>query len=422
MKKIPIKTLGCKVNQYDAEAMAQNFARFEELNPNDDISNQVEIVFTCGVTQEAQRKSMQAVRRATREGKKVVVAGCGAQLWPQKYMEIPGVILTVGSQNRSNAPLLTSQALFGMPISAVHTLTNEYEETPVTRSRDRTRAQIKIQEGCSRNCAYCIIPQARGPERSRSLEMIRQEALRLSQQDCKEVVLTGINLATFGQEWGKTLADAVRVVADCGIGRIRIGSIEPDLVTPQLVEALQKVPELCTQFHIPIQSGCQSVLQRMGRRCTIDHIRSAAFLLRQAFDGCALGTDVMVGFPGETQDEFQETLAFCKDISFANMHVFGFSPRPNTPAESMPDPVSPTVQKQRLNALLHIAEEMQTNYERSLVGQQVEVLWEKVLPDGICGQCRQGVVIKSQQGETGQVNAVLVVEHTPQGLTGITIN
>lgn len=381
--KAAFYTLGCKVNQYDTQAMREIFedAGYEVVD-FDEVAD-VYVVNTCTVTQTGDQKSRQMISRAHARAPeaRIVVAGCYAQRAPEEVLRLPGVALVMGSKDR-NRVLELLQTRPGKPHNAVGALAYEHTfETMTVRREGRTRAHLKIQEGCDRYCAYCIIPYARGPLRSRPLADVRRQMEILNAAGYPEIVLTGIHLMSYGKDFRDAQTDLRSAIAQAeglaNIRRIRLGSLEPQLLSPDFVAALRDNERICRQFHLSLQSGSAGVLRRMRRRYTPEEYARCAALIREAMPDCALTTDVIVGFPGETEAEFQESVAFVRAMGFARIHVFPFSRRAGTPAYDMPGQI-PRVQKQaRARALIAVGAELEQAYLQSRVGRTEQVLFEQ---------------------------------------------
>jgi len=382
-KTVAFHTLGCKVNQYDTQAMRERFeeagCRTVEFEEKADIY----VVNTCTVTGTGDKKSMQTIRRCHRKNPEaaIVVTGCLAQRAADE-LTLPGVRLVLGTQRRGEVVQLLGQALEqDCALIAVETLRQApFEHLTVHAHEGHTRATMKIQEGCDRWCTYCIIPSVRGPIRSRPLDEIRAEAESLADAGFKEAVLTGIHLTSYGREQhgAITLLDAIREVhAIKGIERIRLGSLEPVIVTAEFVEGLKQLPKVCHQFHLALQSGSDTVLARMRRRYTSGEFLAACAMLREAFEDCALTTDVMTGFPGETQEEFAQTVETCKQAGFARMHVFPYSEREGTKAAVMEGSVPRHIREERARELIAVGHELERAALESRVGRIEDVLIEE---------------------------------------------
>ena len=383
MKKAAFHTLGCKVNQYDTQAMLERFAQAGyAVVPFDDAAD-VYVINTCTVTGTGDKKSMQAIRRCARKNPEahIVVTGCLAQR-AADTLRLPGVRLILGTQRRGEVVELLHQAeASGETLIAVEGLRRApFEALTVHAHEGHTRATMKIQEGCDRYCAYCIIPYVRGPIRSRPLGEIRREAEELCAAGFRELVLTGIHLTSYGRDLkdGTTLVDAIRAAHDAkGALRIRLGSLEPVIVTPEFVEALRGMPKVCPQFHLALQSGSDAVLHRMRRRYTAGEYLQACSMLREAFPGCALTTDVMTGFPGETEQEFEETMTTVRAAGFSRIHVFPYSERAGTPAAAMEDSVPRHVREERARRLIDLGKALSQEYLLQQVGARKSVLFEE---------------------------------------------
>jgi threonylcarbamoyladenosine tRNA methylthiotransferase MtaB len=381
-KRAALTTLGCKVNHYETEAMRELFVRagweiVDFAEPAD-----VYIVNTCTVTQTSDSKSRQMIARAHRSNPNalVVAVGCYAQVSPEIVSALGGVGLVLGTSGRTEIVSRVEQALQSrasepeiLPLSELR----EFE--PLSAVRDsRTRATLKIQDGCVNYCSYCVIPYARGPLRSRPLDEITAEVQALANEGYKEIVLTGIHLASYGRDLdGETLIDAIACASEAeGISRIRLGSLEPLFITRETAKALAENPKICRQFHLSLQSGSDTVLKRMNRRYTSAEYLHAVAFLREEMPDCAVTTDVIAGFCGETEAEHRETLAFCERAAFARMHVFPFSVREGTKAASMPGQLQKAVKDARAKELIALGKRLTEQYLASRIGSVVEVLVE----------------------------------------------
>lgn len=384
MKKIAFFTLGCKVNQYETEAISEMFRNDGYEVVDFEQFADVYVINTCTVTNLSDRKSRQMIRRAkkTNENSIVAVVGCYAQTSPEEVMSIPGVNLVMGTNEKGKILENIKKLEEGKNnINLVKDImkTREFEELGVEVYKERTRAFIKIQEGCSQFCSYCIIPYARGPIRSRPVEYILNEVRKLALNGYKEIVLTGIHIASYGKDLKTTsLLDIIRKVHEIdGVERIRLGSIEPTTITDEFVNEITRLHKVCPHFHISLQSGCDRTLKRMNRRYTTDEYRSSIELIRANIKDVSITTDVMVGFPGETDEEFLETVKFLEEISFAAMHVFKYSRRKGTPAAEFKDQVSPEKKEERSNTLIQMSSRKNGEFNRSFEGRIMEVLLEQ---------------------------------------------
>ena len=385
-RTVAFHTLGCKVNQYDTQAMREHFERASYRTVDFGQEADVYVVNTCTVTGTGDKKSMQIIRRCHRQNPlaAIVVTGCLAQRAADS-LTLPGVRLVLGTQRRGEVVELLEQALAqDCALIAVESLRRApFEHLTVHAHEGHTRATMKIQEGCDRWCTYCIIPSLRGPIRSRPLDEIREEAQSLADAGFAEAVLTGIHLTSYGRDLqdGTTLLDAIRAVHEVeGIRRIRLGSLEPVIVTPEFVAGIAALPKVCHQFHLALQSGSDTVLARMHRRYTSGAFLAACDLLRSAFDDCALTTDVMTGFPGETREEFEQTKETCRRAGFSRMHIFPYSEREGTKAAQMSGSVPRHVREERARELIALGRELEQAALAARVGKTEDVLIEE--PDG----------------------------------------
>ena len=406
MPTIAFHTLGCKVNQYDTQAMLELFRNAGyQVVPFTDPAD-IYLINTCTVTGTGDRKSLQLARRIRREhpDARLILCGCMAQHQSDRLMEV-GADLVLGTQRRHEVVSLLEQVCReGKPLCAVQPLLREtpFENLSISTQLEHTRATLKIQEGCNNHCAYCIIPSVRGPIRSRPLSDISEEANRLAAAGYRELVLTGIHLSSYGRDFpgSVTLLDAIRAASVQGILRLRLGSLEPTIITEDFAASLRDIRAVCPQFHLALQAGSDAVLRRMRRRYSTDRYREAARLLRQAFPDAALTTDVLTGFPGETEAEFQETVSFLQEIGFARIHVFPYSSRPGTEAAVMPGQISRAVREERARQLIHLGEIMAGDYQASWIGRLTEILpeeqidgaWEGYSPEYIRVRLPQNAV------------------------------
>lgn len=384
MKKVVFHTLGCKTNQYDSEAMLERlmdggYELAREGEPAD-----VVIVNTCTVTAEADRKSRQMLRQASAAypGAVVVAAGCYAQREPKALARIAGVDLVLGNQERGDILNLIRQAEAAQAtITHVAELKDTaFEPLAISQSGLHTRANIKIQEGCNRFCTYCIIPYARGPIRSRPLEDTVQETARLAVLGVKEFVLTGIHIASYGLDMPGgpdliTLLEALDQVE--GVERLRLGSLEPSLLTDEFCARAARLRHLCPHFHLSLQSGCDATLRRMGRRYTAEAFAGYVSRLRTAIPSAALTTDIIVGFPGETEEDFRQSMDFVERMAFSRIHVFPYSPREGTPAAAMPNQVAKADKRRRAGEMIALGERLMRQAHEALLGRRELVLLEE---------------------------------------------
>lgn len=387
MAKIAFYTLGCKVNQADTASMENLFLRSGHQLVSFDGEADVYIINTCVVTNTGQRKSRQTIHRAIRKNPNalIVVTGCYPQTAAEEVKAIAGVDMIIGNQDRAQIVQLLEERLAHRQtdtLDAVHKLTasTAFEEMAAGDITDKTRAFLKIQEGCNQFCTYCIIPYARGPLRSRSLESIRTETQRLISAGFKEIVLIGIHLGCYGKENpdGPTLYDAVKTVLDVpGVQRLRLGSLESVEVEPRLLTLMQEDARFCRHLHLPLQSGCDKTLQAMHRPYTTAKFKTLLADIKTKVPDIAITTDVIVGFPGETEADFETTCKFAESCGFSKMHIFPFSARKGTPAEKFAGAVTEAVKKERADILGKIDETMHKTFLQAMVGQNAEVLFEQ---------------------------------------------
>jgi threonylcarbamoyladenosine tRNA methylthiotransferase MtaB len=386
MKTVAFYTLGCKVNQYESEAVSSLFTQNGYDTVPFEQSSDVYIINTCTVTNLSDRKSRQAIRKAKKNNPNsiVVVMGCYAQTSSDDVLKIPEVNLVLGTKDRNKIIEYVSRIEAGeCRINAVDNImsSRNFEELKVSSYKERTRAYLKIQEGCSQFCSYCIIPYARGPIRSRQPEDIIQEVKDLSQNGFLEIVLTGIHIASYGRDLKTTnLLDIIqRINLIEGIQRIRIGSIEPTTITEEFVSAAIKMPKLCPHYHLSLQSGCDNTLKAMNRKYTTDDYRNSVVLLKKHIPNVAITTDIMVGFPGETEEDFKTSLNFVKEIGFSKIHVFKYSPRKGTPAAEYESQISPVEKEKRSQLMLTLSDDLEKQYLQNYIGKEMEVLFEQEL-------------------------------------------
>lgn len=392
MAKIAFYTLGCKVNQADTASMENLFLRSGHQLVSFDGEADVYIINTCVVTNTGQRKSRQTIHRAIRKNPNalIVVTGCYPQTAAEEVKSIAGVDMIIGNQDRAQIVQLVEERLAHRQtdtLDAVHKLTasTAFEEMAAGDITDKTRAFLKIQEGCNQFCTYCIIPYARGPLRSRSLESIRTETQRLISARFKEIVLIGIHLGCYGKENpdGPTLYDAVKTVLDVpGVQRLRLGSLESVEVEPRLLTLMQEDARFCRHLHLPLQSGCDKTLQAMNRPYTTAKFKTLLADIKTRVPDIAITTDVIAGFPGETEADFETTCKFAESCGFSKMHIFPFSARKGTPAEKFAGAVTEAVKKERADILGRIDETMHKAFLQAMVGQTAEVLFEQPAGDG----------------------------------------
>jgi threonylcarbamoyladenosine tRNA methylthiotransferase MtaB len=411
--RIAFHTLGCKVNQYETEAMKEAFVSRGAVIVSEDEAADAYIVNTCTVTNIADRKSRQFIRRMHSQNPDalIVVTGCYAQVAGDALAAMPEVDMIIGNSLKSGIAGMVCEALEKggakgrggdageHPVREVlpyEELTG-YDDMGIVSAEEssKCRAYIKIEEGCDRFCSYCLIPFARGRVRSRGPEEIAAEAKALISGGCREIVLTGINIAFYGHREGLRLADAVEVCCCTeGIERVRLGSIEPEMMLPDDLDRLAALPQFCPQFHLSLQSGCAATLKRMNRRYTPEEYASLVEQIRSRFPEAAFTTDIMVGFPRETEEEFAESMAFAERIGFSRIHVFQYSPRQGTPAAKM-EQIPDAVKHERADRMKALGERLAREYMQGLVGRTMPVLFEREKsPDFHCGHAPDYTLIK----------------------------
>ena len=374
---------GCKTNQYESNAIIQKFIENGYKLVDFDEKSDVYIVNTCTVTNISDRKSRQILRRAKQKNKDsiLIVIGCYVQVAREKLEEIEEIDILLGNNEKKDILKYLENYKKERQEEITDVMSQkEYVEFGSTTFTEKTRAVIKIQDGCDRFCSYCIIPYARGRVRSRKLEEIQEEIAEIAKLGIKEVVLTGIHIASYGKDFKENigLIDLLEKINQIdGIERIRLGSLEPKLIDEEFAERLSKLNKICPHFHLSLQSGCTEVLKRMNRRYSTEEFKTSVNLLRKKFKDVMLTADVIVGFPGETEEEFNETFEFLKEIKFYKIHVFKYSKRENTKAADMPNQVLPEIKEERSKKVLELSNKIQNEYNREQIGRIVRVLVEE---------------------------------------------
>ena len=428
--KFSFYTLGCKVNQYETQAMQQMLLSHGHTLGEFDEPCDGYIVNSCTVTAVSDKKTRNAIRRAQKlnPDAAVGVCGCYAQSAPDEVRAL-GVDVMVGTADREAFVLQMEQAA---PDKKNHAhwekvaqsnLPREFEQLPAGGLAARTRALLKIEDGCNNFCTYCIIPYARGPVRSLPMERAVEQARGLAAEGYREIVVTGIEIASWGWDFraGSRLPALVRAL--CGAVpelRIRLGSLEPRIVDEDFCRTLSCLKNLCPQFHLSMQSGCDTVLKRMRRKYDTARYLQSAQLLKEAFPDCALTTDMIVGFPGETEEEFQQSLEFLPRCGFAHMHIFPYSRREGTPAAAMPDQVPKQVKAERAAGAAAAAEELRLRYNTAMLGTVAEVLFEQTEDGLFTGHAPNGVKVYAE-GEAlrNELRRVLLRELRKDGVFGV---
>lgn len=383
MKSVAFYTLGCKVNQYETDAMIDLFKKNGYEIVDSESKSDIYIINTCTVTNLSERKSRQFIRKSKRTNKDSIigVVGCYAQTSPDEILEIKEVDFIIGTKDRNNIVEICEKVLSeNRRINAVEDImdTYEFEEMSIEETHGKTRAFLKIQEGCNQYCSYCIIPYARGNIRSRKLENIYSEVISLAQNGFKEIVLTGIHIASYGKDLGETrLINVLEKIHNIdGIERIRLGSIEPNLVTFDFMERIKRLHKVCDHFHLSLQSGSDTVLKRMNRKYTTKEFEQIVELIRKYMPDAGITTDVIVGFPGETHEEFKETYEFVKVINFSKVHVFKYSPRKGTPAAEFKNQIDGNIKNERSKTLIQLTDNLTKEFHEKFLDKTIEVLIE----------------------------------------------
>ena len=419
-KVVRFVTLGCKVNQYETNAMAQKFLEkgyqiIEEITPeNEDIKPDICIINTCTVTNMSDRKSRQMLRRMKEKNPStiVVAVGCYAQVAKKELAKIPEIDLVLGNNEKVEIVKYVEEYI-NNHINNVELddvmYSKEFSDFGDVTYTEKTRAVIKIQDGCDRFCSYCIIPYARGRVRSRKPESIISEITQIASKGIKEVVITGIHIASYGKDFAMSkdskltnyrLIDLLEEINEIqGIQRIRLGSIEPLLITVEFVERLKKLEKICHHFHLSLQSGCDETLKRMNRRYTTEQFKEIVRLLRGTYSDVNLTTDIIVGFPGETDEEFNKTYQFLKGIKFYKMHIFKYSPRKGTKAAVMPNQINGYIKEERSKKLIELSDRNEIEYNKSYIEKNVEVLFEEEKDGMYKGHTQNYIMVYCQSKE-----------------------
>lgn len=382
--KVSFFTLGCKVNQFETEAMIELLEKegFEVVEPSKD--SDVFIVNTCAVTGESDRKSKQIIKKCKKINPNALVAavGCSTQLNSKKIIKETDVDVVIGTKNKSSiGKLIKNKVDKDINTYKVDNFIpkEQYEELKISKVHKRTRANIKIQDGCRQFCSYCIIPFVRGPIRSRRKDDIVREIEKLARNNYKEVILNGIHISSYGEdlEESTTLADIIEEIEKIeGIHRIRLGSLEPRIINDKFMKRISNSSKLCDHFHLSLQSGSNTVLKRMNRKYTKEEYNEKVDIIRGYYPLGGITTDIIVGFPQETDSEFNETFSFIKKIGFSKVHVFKFSPREGTKAASLKGQIDGNIKNKRSKEITKISNEMAYNFMKKLIGMEIEVLFE----------------------------------------------
>ena len=418
VKKVAFCSLGCKVNQYETNAMAQKFIEHGYEVVEFDEYADVYIVNTCTVTNVADRKSRQMLRRAKEINKDatLVACGCYAQVAKDELKKIPEIDLIIGNNEKNDIIQIVENHIAqkgaeDLVSDVMYKL--DYVELGTTTYTEKTRAVIKVQDGCDRFCSYCLIPYARGHIRSRKIENVMEEIKKVVEEGINEVVITGIHIASYGRDFKGENIGLIDLLEEInkiqGLHRIRLGSIEPTIITDEFVERLSKLDKICDHFHLSLQSGCTETLKRMNRRYTTEEFKAVTKRLRSKFPNAALTTDIIVGFPGETDEEFNTTYEFLKEIAFYKMHIFKYSQRKGTKAAVMPNQVDGKIKEERSKKLIELSNKNEYNYNKKYIGKQVEVLFEEREGEYLKGHTTNYIVVKHKTDKDDLINKIAKV-------------
>lgn len=415
---VAFSTLGCRVNHYETEAMAEKFIR--EGYEITDFSNfaDVYVVNTCSVTNMSDKKSRQIISRARRINENAIIAavGCYSQVSPEEVAKIEGVDVVLGTRNKGDIVYYVNKAMDEKKSQVVvgEVLRNkEFEDLNIEEYQDKTRAFLKIQDGCNRFCAYCLIPYTRGAVCSKDPEKVISEVHKLAEHGFKEIILSGIHTASYGVDLEGdisliTILEEIEKID--GIERVRIGSIEPSFFSDEVICKMKSMKKLCPQFHLSLQSGCDATLKRMNRRYTAKEYEEAVYRIRENLKDASITTDVIVGFPGETDEEFNETYEYLKRLKLTKTHIFKFSPRKGTKAATMPDQIDGTIKEKRSKALIELNDKNEADFSKSLVGREMDVLVEQEVskkPGVFEGYTRNYVKVEIVNGSEEMIGKIV---------------
>jgi threonylcarbamoyladenosine tRNA methylthiotransferase MtaB len=418
MKKVALHNLGCKVNSYETEAMSQLLSKAGyQIVPFSDRAD-IYIINTCSVTNMADRKSRQMLHKAKKMNKEAVVVatGCYVQTASKKIAEDLSIDIIVGNNKKKEIVTILENYFNEHRNEYVIDInkTDEYEDLEIETVTEHTRAHLKIQDGCNNFCSYCIIPYARGRIRSRKMDNIKNELLRLAEKGFKEIVFTGINLGCYNDH-EKRLIDVIEMAQKVdGIERIRLGSLDPEVITEDFVERLSKLTKICPHFHLSMQSGCDKTLKAMNRHYTSEEYYKKCEMLREKIENPAFTTDVIVGFPGETEEDYEQSKAFVEKVKFAELHVFKYSRRDGTIAAKMPNQIDETVKTKRSEDLIQTGERLTRAYREDKIGTEVSALFEeeKVIGDKKyqVGHTKEyiEVAVETEEILSGKIETVLL--------------
>ena len=413
MKKVAFITLGCKVNQYETNSMIQKFMQSGYKIVEQSEKADIYIINTCTVTNMSDRKSRQMLRKVKEQNNEAIVIACGCyvQVAKEELKNVEGIDLVLGNNEKKDiVKIIETYVNDNKKNTEIQDVMNqkEYVELGETTYTEKTRAVIKVQDGCDRFCSYCIIPYSRGRVRSRKPENIISEIEKIAQKGIKEVVITGIHVASYGKDFKEEykLIDLLEQINQIeGIQRIRLGSIEPLLITENFIERLKKLEKICHHFHLSLQSGCDETLKRMNRRYSIEEFKEIVERLRKNYDDVILTTDIIVGFPMESEEEFEKTYKFLSEIKFYKMHVFKYSPRKGTKAAGMKGQIDGKIKEERSRKLIELSDKNQNEYNKTYIGKEVEILCEEKKNGYYQGHTQNYILalVKSEKGLENQL-------------------
>ena len=425
MKKVAFYTLGCKVNQVETESMEKLFSKDYEIVSFNEKAD-IYIINTCIVTNQSARKSRQMVSRARRRNENALIAvvGCYSQTDPEEVAKLIGVDVIIGTEYRNRIVELVEQAEKDKKqISIVKEIREKdhFDDLPANTDRDLTRAYIKIQEGCNQFCSYCIIPYARGPIQSRPMNSILKETKALAESGYSEVILTGIHVTSYGKDLDSgSLIEVIEKVAEIpGIKRIRLSSLEPRIITKDFLQRMKQTKKACDHFHMSLQSGSDKILKLMNRKYTRDEYKEKVELIREFFPEAGITTDIIVGFPGETEEDFQDTLDYVKELNFLRVHVFRYSKRDGTVAATMENQVPGDISQERSRKLIDLSERLTDEILNEYIGEKLDVLFEEENIDGfLYGYSRNYIRTKIPYNEklTSKLVEVIGIERDGEEL------
>ncbi len=421
MKTVAFHTLGCKVNQYETEAMEELFEKSGYSIVNEEELADIYVINTCTVTNLSDRKSRQFIRKSKKKNEDSIIAvvGCYSQVAPDEVESLEGVDVIIGTSERNRIVELCEKVRINHEkINIVRDIKTykEFEKIKVDEIKSRTRANIKIQDGCNQFCSYCIIPYARGPIRSRDYDDIIEEAIKLRDSGFKEVVLTGIHVASYGKDNKIPLVNVIRGIAQIeGLERIRLSSLEPTLIDDDFMRSLKEIGKVCDHFHLSLQSGSDSVLKRMNRKYTSALFKEKTEIIRKYMPNVGLTTDIIVGFPGETEEEFSETYNFVKEIGFSRIHVFKYSPRKGTPAAKYENQVDGNIKSRRSDELIKLGDQLAKEFMNRFINTNLNVLFEeenKKIEDTYEGYTTNYLRarVKSNESLIGNIKSISIID------------